>query len=1054
MSRLLPLLFVLVCATATFAQHGKPAPVFKNTQAPQSPKLSWPEKSTVPPAENPFKLAGPLKKTLPALVPQRSTGNASIRVTLGENGMPIMMEGQTAASGSSADTRPTGERALAYLGSLEPLGLTKPASEFVVKTVQEDEQGNFHVRMEQVFQGLPVWGSELIAHSKNGAFERVNGRYFPTPTLATITPALNETEALTVVKNQIGVDKIKTHWSESDLQLIDGQPFSATLLVFHRNGATNGERLAWHIVAHPNILSRLVYFVDASNGEILDHYDNTCNFVGHLDLPKGKNTPETDDHSDCETETMIDGPVNVSGLDLLNVNRSFNSGGWQAGSVIYLEDVSKSMYNAGSSSMPGDPVGVVVTLDGLNGSPENSNFDYDFVKSNSTTFTNKKAAISAHYNAGASFDYYKSKFNRNAIDGGGGNILSFVNVTESDGSSMENAFWNGDAMWYGNGGSTFKPLARGIDVGGHEMTHGVVEKTANLVYQGESGALNESFADVFGVLIENDSDWKIGEDVMQTGAGLPASLRDLSNPHNGFSSGSPWWQPNHTNEQYTGSQDNGGVHINSGIPNYAFYLFASNASVGKAKAEQVYYKALRDYLTKSSKFVDCRIAVIQAATDLYGASVANIAASAFTTVGIGGNTPGGNYQGQLSPNPGSDFVLCVSNDLTKLDLATGAGTVLGTLYNQGVQSRPSITDNGLDLVFVNNADHIIGISIDYSTNPIQFSTSTLSTNPEWRQAAISKDGRFVAALSNTQEPFIYVFDLLANDQQKFGLYNPTYSEGQTTGDVQYADVLEFDYTGTNLMYDSYNSLANSQGEDIGYWDIGFLEFWDNGQFAPANEAFISKLFSGIPEKTSVGDPAFAKNSPFVIAFDFFDQSTATTRYDVYGANVETGDYNILVSNNGTLGWPNFNRLDTKIVFETQPTTNIYNLRLQGLASNKIQPSGNTTAFIANHSWGVWYGNGNRSLQVGANEPTQSLLNLSVSPNPVSEITQISLTAPTSTDAQISVVNLFGQTLLTRSFNLSAGDNLLDFDMGNLPAGSYVIRISAANSTAAVTVVKL
>jgi Zn-dependent metalloprotease len=290
MNRLLPLLFVLVCATATFAQHGKPAPAFKNGTAPQSPQLSWPEKSTVPPAENPFKQAGSFKKTLPPLVPQRSAGNESIRVTLGENGMPIMMEGQTAASGSSADTRPTGERAMAYLGSLEPLGLTKPANEFVVKTVQQDEQGNFHVRMEQIFQGLPVWGSELIAHSKNGAFERVNGRYFPTPVLNTLTPALDETAALTVVKNQIGADKIKTHWSERDLQLIDGQPFSATLLVFHRNGATNGERLAWHIVAHPNILSRLVYFVDASSGEILDHYDNTCNFVGHLDLPKGKKT--------------------------------------------------------------------------------------------------------------------------------------------------------------------------------------------------------------------------------------------------------------------------------------------------------------------------------------------------------------------------------------------------------------------------------------------------------------------------------------------------------------------------------------------------------------------------------------------------------------------------------------------------------------------------------------------------------------------------------------------------------------------------------------------
>ena len=92
---------------------------------------------------------------------------------------------------------------------------------------------------------------------------------------------------------------------------------------------------------------------------------------------------------------------------------------------------------------------------------------------------------------------------------------------------MENAYWNGDAMWYGNGGSTFKPLARGLDVGGHEMTHGVVEKTANLIYQDESGALNESFADIFGSMIDRD-DWLIGEDVMQPNTN--AALRSMQDP--------------------------------------------------------------------------------------------------------------------------------------------------------------------------------------------------------------------------------------------------------------------------------------------------------------------------------------------------------------------------------------------------------------------------------------------------------------------------------------------------------------------------------------------
>lgn len=1055
MNRILPLLLILACASASFAQKGKVAPNFKGTQAPESMQLNWQNKMNVPVAENPFNLETPVRIPITSLAPRAT--NSDVQPTMGENGLPIMLEGKTAASGNAADSKPMAERALDYLASLQPMSLTAPSEEFVVKTVQTDEQGNNHIRMEQVFQGIPVWGGELIAHTKNGAFERVNGRYFPTPKLASTIPTLDKTAALNVVKTSIGLEKIKTTWSPEDLKLIDGAPFSAELLIFHRNGALNNERLAYHIIAHPNLLSRMVYFVDATTGEILDTYDNTCNFSGHRHSNAEVSKVATGiPHSEFripQSNALSGSAATVQGQDLFNTNRSFTLGGWQVGSTYYLENSNTSMFNPTGSNMPSDPVGVIVTLDGLNKSPENNNFDYTLVTSNSSTFTNQKAAISGHYNAGLSFAYFKSKFNRNSIDGGGGNILSFINITESDGSSMENAFWNGAAMWYGNGGSTFKPLARGLDVGGHEMTHGVVEKTANLVYQNESGALNESFADVFGVLIENDTDWKIGEDVMQVGAGLPASLRDLSNPHNGVSSNSPWWQPNHVNEKYTGTQNNGGVHINSGIPNYAFYLFTTNAAVGKVKAEQVYYKALRDYLTKSSKFVDCRIAVIQAATDLYGATVANAAASAFSTVGIGGSVPSGNYLGQLAPNPGTDYVLCVSNDLQKLDLANGSGAILGNLYNQGLQSRPSITDNGQEIVFVNNAGHIIYQGLSYSPNPALVTEFELSTLPEWRQAAISKDGRYVAALSNTQEPYIFIFDFTGNTQQKFKLYNPTYSTGQITGDVGYADVLEFDYSGKNLMYDAYNDLINTQGQDLSYWDIGFLEFWKNGQFAPANTAFISKLFTGIPENTSIADPAFSKNSPYIIAFDFIDQTTNTTRYDIYGANSETGDYNTIVTNNGAQGWPNYNRLDSRLLYETNPSSGIYNIRTQGLNANKILPSGSSTALVSNHSWGVWYGNGTRSLKVSNNEPTTASLRISVAPNPVLDFTQISLTAQKGGDAQVSVCNMLGQVLMTRNVTLQEGENVLDFDMSILPTGSYFVRIAAGDASAAVKVLK-
>lgn len=636
--------------------------------------------------------------------------------------------------------------------------------------------------------------------------------------------------------------------------------------------------------------------------------------------------------------------------------------------------------------------------------------------------------------------YYKSKFNRNSIDGVGGNVISIINVTESDGSSMENAFWNGQAMFYGNGGSTFKPLARGLDVGGHEMTHGVVEKTANLIYQNESGALNESFADIFGQMIDGDvNDWKIGEDVMQSGGGLPSALRDMQNPNNGQPANSSFWQPAHTNEQFTGSADNGGVHINSGIVNRAFVLFATNAAVGTAKAEQVYYKALRDYLVKSSKFVDCRLAVIQASNDLYGASVADAAANAFATVGIGGSAPSGNYLGQLSPNPGTDYILCTSN-AGNLEIALGTGQIVTSLYTEGIISRPSITDNGVSMVFINEAKQLIAIEFDWQAN--QYVVSTVDDGP-WRNAAISKDGRFLALIKDFQEPRIYIFDLADpfGAFETFFLYNPTYTQGQITGDVEYADVLEFDYSNTYLMYDSYNSL-----DDIGYWDIGFVQFWENDQFADGGDAFITKLFTGLPEKVSIGNPTLSKNSPYILAFDLIDE-TSNVRYDIYGANSETGDYDVIVSNNGDLGWPNYNRLDTRLIFD-KPTAQGYDIRSQGLNANKIQPQGGNTSLIPAHYWGVWFANGNRSLQVGTEDLQSQGFALSIAPNPTADVAQLRMNAPVATGASISLHSILGETLLTRNVSFTQGENVLDLDLQSYPAGHYIVRILSENGAGA------
>jgi len=823
-------------------------------------------------------------------------------------------------------------------------------------------------------------------------------------------------------------------------------------MVYHPHRDLHTERLVWVITARPNILTRTIYFVDANTGEIIHQFEHICKLDGgllhHTHAPS---TPVTEKEEPANVVAaapwVADGPVSASGQDLANVARSF--GAYQIGSQILLEDASKSMFNATASNMPNNPVGVVETLNAKNTSPSVSqSFDYDFTISATTSFSDKNA-VSTHWNSSRSFDYYKSTFGRNSIDGTGGTITAFYNVSEEDGSSMENAFWNGEAMWYGNGGSVFKKLAGGLDVGGHEMTHGVVEKTANLEYQDESGALNESMADIFGTMIDRD-DWLIGEDVMQAGQSPTGALRSLSDPHNGSSSNGDYWQPRIVSEKYSGNEDNGGVHINSGIPNWAFYKFATNAAVGKDKAEQVYFKALRDYLVKSSQFVDARIAVIQAATDLYGAAVATAAADAFTAVGIAGSQPGGNYLGQLQVNPGTDFILCADPTLTNLDLATANGTIIANLYDQGLISRPSVTDDGTQMVFVNDAKEIIGIDINYLQNTFQ--STIVSNEPIWRGVAISKDGRYLAATSDNANNSIYIFDLASSSgaSQTFTLYNPTYTQGQITGDVQYADVMEFDYSGDYLMYDAFNNLQDQSGQSIEYWDISFLQFRENGSFASGTNAFISKLFSGIPENTSIGNPTFAKNSPYIIAFDYIDEYNEQN--DVYGANVETGDYNVLVSNNGDLGWPTYNRLDNAILFQG-PTTLTTNLYLQGIKPNKIEPQGNETKLINDHVWGVWYGNGSRSLLVNTDEKEAAALQLTASPNPTTDALRVTFTTPNALPVQLSVVNLLGQTLQTRSVESASGVNSFDLQLQGLPVGTYLVRIQAGSTGALVKVVK-
>jgi thermolysin len=276
------------------------------------------------------------------------------------------------------------------------------------------------------------------------------------------------------------------------------------------------------------------------------------------------------------------------------------------------------------------------------------------------------ANVDAHVYAGYTYDYYYKRFGRRGLDDANIPIVSITHPVNRDEILFQpidivfdfylNAFYLGEgAMLYGEGlpkGYTFRGqywdyLAGGLDVVAHELTHGVTDYSSALIYQGESGALNEAFSDIMATGVEFffqapgsgplKADYLCGEDVI-----TPGGLRSLQSP---LSNGNP----DHYSQRYQGSEDNGGVHRNSGIPGHAFYLAIEGGThrlsgiavqgVGAANREQmekVFYRAFTFLLPPGADFRMARAATIQAARDLQGAGSAaeRAVTQAWTAVGV------------------------------------------------------------------------------------------------------------------------------------------------------------------------------------------------------------------------------------------------------------------------------------------------------------------------------------------------------------------------------------------------------------------------------------
>jgi Zn-dependent metalloprotease len=274
---------------------------------------------------------------------------------------------------------------------------------------------------------------------------------------------------------------------------------------------------------------------------------------------------------------------------------------------------SRTIYNANNSEFP------------LPGSLARKEGDGD---------SSDKCVNTAYENSGIVYDFYYKICNRKSIDNNYMGLRSVVHY----GNQIDNAFWDGKYMLLGDGGEVFKSLCYDLTVMGHEMTHGVIDYEAALEYRYQSGALNESFADIAGIVIDqwihnqriSESTWLIGKDLFKTGGSL-RSLKDPGTANN--------WdqQPAHMDNYVNTDIDRGGVHINSGIPNKAFYEVCMRSGLGYAWEGpfQIFYHAVCDELRETANFQDAADATFNTAKTLYpSTNLPEIVISGWKAVGI------------------------------------------------------------------------------------------------------------------------------------------------------------------------------------------------------------------------------------------------------------------------------------------------------------------------------------------------------------------------------------------------------------------------------------
>lgn len=791
------------------------------------------------------------------------------------------------------------------------LNIDEPAQHFTPRTVSQDELGIAHVKFDQVWNGAPVYGGQVVVHfNPQNEPVQVNGVYAPLPArMAGLDKRITADQALAVAMERTGA-RGPGLLAPQVKEAVYWYPRQDAPILTYKVDLTPSLAESWHV------------FVSVADGTVI------------------------------RVLSAIRAGAEVgSSADLHGVTQRVNC--WKDGTTYYACDTTQAMYD-GARSQP-------VTLKNIYGGICVLNVDQqniqDAVNNGTVVWAVSSSlnnwdpgTVSMITSLGTVYNYYRTVHSQNSLDGNGCTLISYIHsrFPAGDQLSSDNAFYNSalNAFIFGDGDKVFKDLPGALDVITHEFTHGVNNHLAGLVYQNQSGALDEHLADFMGCMVDRD-EWFAGDGIVRDPALI--ALRDLSDPQNPkVQSRLPKVMAEYKN--LPADQDNGGVHINCGIPSYAGYLMTDGPQgMGRDKAERVVYRALKQgYLTSNSQFTDYRRALIQSATDLYGnAAEAAVVRQAFDTVGIVEGT-GAPPPSPGTPTSGTELALFLAAEydlfgwflgnelyvLTPTDFS-----LVGLRY--ATETRPAVSGDGQWALYIADDNNIYWT--DGQTE------KRITTTGDVRTIAMTKDSRFVAYTTIDYDNKIAILDVNANQLRTAVLEVPTDAE-DVPAHLAFADVLTFNFSGDTLIFDAFANagLANSQA---GCWGTYSLRIEDLA---------ILPVFPA-SQSLQVGNPSLAHTSSYVFVADYITIQPGKT-------NIGAVSVDLLNSNVGELGSgltvfaePTFRGDDSKIVYRVY-SANVFYLNEATLAPDKLSLVAGSTKQL------FWSGDG-LSYPVGFREGT-------------------------------------------------------------------------------------